>query len=130
MHNYVSKFQEEQYNVYLNTFPLTSILLDVDFAKNYSFQDYNEIQEMHWHSFQIIVFIHICYQWNPTYLANPTSTQKKLLIEYHYYISNDNEHDRFFVQHYFELHWAQLTSRNICPNEHLVWFDGCTTQFK
>ncbi len=61
MHNHVSKFQEEQYNVYLNTFPLTSILLDVDFAKNYSFQDYNEVQEMHWHSFQIIVFIHICY---------------------------------------------------------------------
>jgi len=61
---------------------------------------------MHWHSFQIMILDHICYQWNPTYLANPTSTQKKLIIEYHYYISNDNEHDMLFIQHYFELHWA------------------------
>ncbi len=41
MHNYVSKFQEEQYNVRLNTFSPASILLAMDFANNYSFQDYN-----------------------------------------------------------------------------------------
>jgi hypothetical protein len=34
------------------------------------------------------------------------STQKKLMTEYHYYISDDNEHDTLYVQHYFELHWA------------------------
>jgi len=41
MHNYVSKFQEEQYNVRLDTFSPASILLAMDFTNNYSFQDYN-----------------------------------------------------------------------------------------
>jgi hypothetical protein len=63
-------------------------------------------------------------------LANPKSTQKHFLVEYHYYISNDNEHDTFFVQHYFELHWAYLTTRGTWPNEQLVWSYGCATQFK
>jgi hypothetical protein len=47
LHNYITKFQEEQYNIYLKTFPPPSILSDADFAENYSFQDYNEIQKMH-----------------------------------------------------------------------------------
>ncbi len=43
LHNFVSKFQEEQYNICLNTFPPTSILLVVDFVENYSLQDFNEV---------------------------------------------------------------------------------------
>jgi hypothetical protein len=38
LHNYVFKFQEEQYNICLNTFPPTFILSIMDFAKNYSLQ--------------------------------------------------------------------------------------------
>jgi hypothetical protein len=69
--------------------------------------------------------VHICYRWNLTFLANPTSTQKKLLVEYHYYIL-----DTLFVQHCFELHWAHLTTIGIWPNKHLVWSDGYVAQFK
>jgi hypothetical protein len=47
IHNYVSKFQEEQYNICLNAFPPISILSIMDFAENYSLQDFNEVQEMH-----------------------------------------------------------------------------------
>ncbi len=43
IHIYVSKFQEEQYDVCLDTFPPTSILLVVDFVDNYSFHNYNEV---------------------------------------------------------------------------------------
>ncbi len=46
-HNHVSKFQEEQYNICLDTFPLASILPAMDFAENYSLQGFNEVQEMH-----------------------------------------------------------------------------------
>jgi hypothetical protein len=77
LHNYVFKFQKEQYNICLNTFPPNSILSIVDFAENYSLQDFNEVQEMHWHSFQITIQVHICYHWSLAFLADPTSAQKK-----------------------------------------------------
>jgi hypothetical protein len=48
---------------------------------------------MHWHSFQILILVHICYKWNPNYLANPDFGEKKLFTKYHYYILDDNEHD-------------------------------------
>jgi hypothetical protein len=34
-------------------FPPASILSAMDFVENYSLQDFNEVQEMHLHSFQI-----------------------------------------------------------------------------
>lgn len=83
-----------------------------------------------WHSFQITILVHICYKWNPNYVLGVENGEKKLLTEYHYYISEDNNHDPLFVQHYFALHWAHLTIKNIWPNEHLVWYNGCATQFK
>jgi hypothetical protein len=43
LHNYVSKFQEEQYNICFNTFPLASIFSTMDFAENYSLQNFNEV---------------------------------------------------------------------------------------
>jgi hypothetical protein len=33
----------------------------VDFAENYTFQEFNEIQNMHSHSFQISILVHIYY---------------------------------------------------------------------
>lgn len=73
--------------------------------------------------------MHICYRWNPNYVLGVENGEKKL-TKYHYYISEDNNHDTLFVQHYFTLHWAHLTIKNIWPNEHLVWYNGCATQFK
>jgi len=51
LHNHVAWFQEEQYKTCLQTFPKTLVMSVVDFAKKYTFQKYNEVQEMHWHSF-------------------------------------------------------------------------------
>jgi hypothetical protein len=78
----------------------------INFVENYIFMDFNEVQEMHWHSFQLTILVHICYRWNDAYIENPNSRAKKFIIEYHYYLSNDTEHDILFVQHCFELHWA------------------------
>lgn len=98
----------------------------IDFAENYTFLDFNETQEMHWHLFQLTILVHICYRWNIDYIQNPNFFAKKLVIEYRYYISDDLEHDTLFVQHCdFKLHWAQLIERGFYYNEHLVWLDGC-----
>ena len=130
VHNYIAKWQAEQFKESLDTFPPDSILSAVDFAENYTFQPFHELQSMHWTSHQITILVHICYRWNPVYLADRGSDAPKLLTEYHYYISDDQEHDTLFVQHCFALHWRHITDRGITPNEHIVWSDGCAAQFK
>jgi hypothetical protein len=62
VHKCVAKWQEEQYKVFLDTFPPQSILFAMDFAENYSFGEFIEIQEQYWISFQITIFVHICYR--------------------------------------------------------------------
>lgn len=51
LHNYVAKWQAEQYKLSLDTFPPTSILSAIDFAENYTFGEFNECQSEHWFSF-------------------------------------------------------------------------------
>jgi len=60
VHNYIAHFQDEQYKLCLNIFPHDSISFMVDFIENYTFQEFNEILKMHWHSFQISILVHIC----------------------------------------------------------------------
>jgi hypothetical protein len=45
--NFVARFQEEQYKIFLETFPLESVMFVIDFVENYTSMDFNEIQEMH-----------------------------------------------------------------------------------
>ncbi len=71
----------------------------VDFVENYSFQEFNEVQEIHWHSFQLTTLIHICYQWNDAYLMDPNSVEDKYIIKYQYYFFYDTKHDMLCVAH-------------------------------
>jgi hypothetical protein len=100
----VAWFQEEQYKTCLQTFLETLVMFVVDFVENYTFQKYKEVQEMYWFSFQLTILVHICYMWNLTYIANTYCGENKLLIEYHYFISNDVEHGTLFIEHCFEQH--------------------------
>jgi hypothetical protein len=50
-HNFVAHFQEEQYKTCLENFLPESCMFIIDFVENYTFQDFNEIQEMQWHFF-------------------------------------------------------------------------------
>ncbi len=103
-HNHVAWFQEEQYKTYLQKFLETLIMFVMDFVENYTFQEYKEVQEMHWHSFVLTILVHIYYMWNMTYIANTNCGENKPLIEYHYFISNDVEHDTLCMQHCFGQH--------------------------
>ncbi len=41
-----------------------SIVSLMDFVENYNFQMQNEVQNMHRHTYQIIILVHITYQSN------------------------------------------------------------------
>ncbi len=129
-HNFVAHFQEKQYKTCFENFPPENCMFVIDFAKNYIFQNFNEIQEMHWHSFQLTILVWVFYQWNLAYISNPNLGAKKLITKYHYQIFDNNKHDNLSVQHCFKQHQSQLNNSGLYYNEHLVWLDGCAIQCK
>ena len=88
-------WQDEQFKICWDTFPLRTILSVVDFAENYTLQPQNEIQSQYYHSEQESIMEHI------TYRHGPDSKEEKhvILKECHFYISDDRTHDIHYVQH-------------------------------
>ena len=49
-HVHVARWQDEQFRVCKDTFPIGTILSVVDFAENYTLQPQKEIQSQYYHS--------------------------------------------------------------------------------
>ena len=93
-HNYVARWQGQQFKDCLLRFPDDVVVSVVDFAENYAFKEQNEVQSMHWYSSQVTIFVHI------TYYRKAGEVVKTI----HFFISDDKVHDTLFVQHCFMLH--------------------------
>jgi hypothetical protein len=75
--------------------PFDYILSHIDFIETYTFYIQNEIQSMHWHSFQVIILVHITLCVD---LAFGFDDEDNTFIkENHFYILDDKEHDILFV---------------------------------
>lgn len=61
-HNFTYRWQDDQYRECLKVFPADTIISVVDFVKNYSFKEKNEIQSMHWHTDQCTILVPISYR--------------------------------------------------------------------
>jgi hypothetical protein len=61
----VAKWQDVQFRTYLENFPIDTMILVIDFFENYSFEIQNEVQNMHLHSYQVTILVHICWMQNP-----------------------------------------------------------------
>lgn len=112
-HSFVAKWEDRQFRDCLNNFPDDAIVSVVDFAENYSFQVQNEVQSMHWHSYQVSILVHISFRRNPR--PDPNDESSKTLVNYHFYISDDRKHDSYFVQHCLMLHWDSLEESGFKP---------------
>jgi hypothetical protein len=100
----------------------------LDFAENYNFEILNEIQSMHWHSYQVTILVQITWYRNPH--ADPLDDDSKTLMKYNFYVSNDKAHDNYFVQYFLDSHWADLQGCREVLKKHIIWLDGCSIQFK
>jgi len=40
------------------------------------------------------------------------------IMTYHFYISDDKQHDSYFVQHCLMLHWDDLVATGFVPKQH------------
>ena len=63
-HNFIFRWQSQQFKECLLKFSLDVVVLVIDFVENYSFKVYNEIQSMHWWSNQVTILVHITYVRN------------------------------------------------------------------
>lgn len=120
-HNFVFRWQAQQFKDCLLKFPSDVVVSVVDFAENYSFKVQNEIQSMHWWSTQVTILVHI------SYIKNSVAAIEKTL---HFYISDDKLHDTLFVQHCFMLHDNWMKQQGHRLRYHWVWSDGAASQFK
>jgi hypothetical protein len=118
-------WEDKQFKDYLKAFPNKSFMSVVDFAKKYSFEIYNEVQNMHWYFYQISILVHICFRHNPEY--DPYDEETRILIKYHFYVFDDHKHDSKFAQHCFKLHWQHILEQRYALKWHFVWSNGCVT---
>jgi hypothetical protein len=81
----------------MDNLPSNTILSQIDFSKNYSFEMQNKIQSMHWHSFQVTILVHITFRVDPT--NGQGNDDKKIIKGTHFYVSNHKEHDTLFAQY-------------------------------
>jgi hypothetical protein len=63
-HNFVAKWQDKHLKTCVKSLSKDSIVFIVNFAKSYNFQVQNEVQNMHYHSYQINILVHITYRFN------------------------------------------------------------------
>jgi hypothetical protein len=66
LHNHVAKWQDIAYKVSIEKLKVGEILSLIDFVKNYSFKEQNEVKKQHWYNFQmtILYLVHITYKIN------------------------------------------------------------------
>jgi hypothetical protein len=61
VHNFISHWQENMFKHYIKHISKDNEISCIYFSKNYGMKVHNEIQNMHWFSFQIIVLVNITY---------------------------------------------------------------------
>lgn len=74
--------------------------------------------------------VHITYKKSLNFDNTTPNQNPPILKEVHYYILDNKTHDSLFVQHALTLHWEFLKGKGCYHKEHIVWNDGCSTQFK
>ena len=81
------------------------------------------MQAKYYTSQQVSIFVHI------TFMHSPTSTKddRKILREYHFYISDDRSHSIEFVHGCFQLFYGDLVNMGISYRQHIIWSDNCAT---
>lgn len=112
-HNFQGRWRNKHFKTCVKLFLENSIVYVVDFAENYTFQVQDEMQSMHWHSFQITLLVDITYCHNLN--QDPHDEDSFILIDYRFYILDDRKHDYEFVQHCFKLHWCYLYDQGFQP---------------
>jgi hypothetical protein len=80
----LARWQDVQFKELFETMPNESIILCTNFFENYTMKVQNEIQNMHWHNFQVSILVQIAYKKNPSFESS--GDEPKVIKEVHYYV--------------------------------------------
>ena len=89
----------------------------VDFAENYTLAPQEEIQSQYYNLVKVAIFFHIVYR----HADDSSEDNRKILREYHFYVSDNQLHSSEFVQYCFDIFYKNLKERGIQMREHLIW---------
>lgn len=126
MHTHRAWWFDEQFKICKDTFSLGTIISIVDFVEHYMLQPQNEVQSQYYYSQQVTSFVQIAFM----HAHDSTKQDKKIVIEYHFYISDDHSHLIEFLQGCFQLYYGNLRERYIRYNQYVICLENCTSQFK
>ena len=78
------------------------------------------------------IFVHVLYIDDQESIDGRVCTPQPddVIKEYHFYVSDDCEHDMFFVQHCFGLIYDSLKKNGVSFTKHWIWSDECAGNFK
>ena len=91
----MARWQDDQFRIFQDTFPLGTIPSVVDFAENYTLKPQNEIKIQYYLSEHVSIMVHIMYQHG----SDSNEEKRVILKESHFYISDDRTHDIHYMQH-------------------------------
>jgi hypothetical protein len=132
VHNFQYRWQAQQHDICMKSFPRGTIVSSIDFSENYSFKMQNEIQTQHWDNRQCTLLILVTYRHRAdadcmeatvgrsVSLAQNEVGDRDIIADYHFFISDDNNHDTLMVQHCMDLHWNWMKDQGIRFNQHWV----------
>jgi len=115
-HTLVAKWEDDQFKTGLAKISTDTMISVIDFAESYSFEVQNEVQSMHWHSYQVSILVHISWVKNPHPNLEDKSTRN--IMQYHFYISDDRKQNSYFVQHCLQMHWEFVLEEGFTPKNH------------
>ena len=119
-HNFKARWQDEQCQLMMKNILEGVLVSHIDFAENYTFAIQNEVQSLYYFSTSVTILVHIT-MWKEA---------ETIMKQTHFYVSDDKSHDSAYVQHCLLLHWDWLEDSGFMFNEHWVYSDGCSGQFK
>lgn len=98
-YNHQACWLDSQFKLCKDTFPLHTIVSIVDFIENYTLQPQNEVQSQYYNSTQVSIFVYIEF----IHAHDSMEEDRKILREYHFYISDDRSHSIESVQGCFQI---------------------------
>ena len=119
-HLYRALRQDQQCRAVLLNLPMGVLFINADFSMNLVLNCKREAQPLFYFSRQLSLLVMIIH-----YIRNGV-----MVCEHHYFISEDKDHDRDFVQYSLDLLVAHLAGRGLHFQAHNFFTDGGPGHFK
>lgn len=121
-HLFVARWQQKAFSSLAKELPVNWVVLNLDFAENYSCENQNEIQSAYWGHNQVTIHPIVTYYNFP----KCTIYTQEVLI----FVSDDLTHDSHAVAAFLKTANQHLRERGLNIEREIIFSDGCAGQYK